>query len=382
MTVKLTTGWPLVLLLSAAVVSPTFSQSLSTRFAGYAKNLTIRSESFLNEEPYVLNLTRFRAKGIANLGTSGHAELWLDSELLAGDFLTTPDFALSRSFQRPTFFDLDWSIEEGEHVVAQQSIFRAFATLYAGRSELTLGRQRIAWGTGFVWNPTDLLNPFNPAAIELEEKAGVDAVHAVVPIGVLSRIEAAFAPGRNDLESSFAARVSSNWRGYDWTLMAGDFRDSQTVGGDFAGYIGGAGFRGELAYTREDGGDDYLRAILNLDYNFANGLYFFVEAYYNGQGATDKADYDFTDLLSGRTFNLGRNYMAVSGSKDITPLFRANLYSIINLNDRSSLLGPALTYSLAPNFEFAASVYFFVGPDGSEYGALPGSYFAYLQYYF
>jgi len=361
---------------------PAYPQSLSLRFSGYAKNLTIHSTSILENDAYLLNLSRFRAQGIADLGTSVHAEIWLDNELLAGDFLTTADFELSRTFERPTFFDLDWTIAENERSRFQQAIFRAFATVYAGPAELTLGRQRIAWGTGFVWNPTDLLNPFNPTAIELEEKAGVDAVHGVLPIGVLSRIEAAFAPGRNELDPSFAARASSNFEGYDWSLMMGSFQNDNVVGGDFAGYISGAGFRGEFAYTLAEDDKDYLRAILNVDYNFANGLYFFVEAYYNGQGKTDKTEYEFTDLLSGRSFNLAQHYVAVSATKDITPLFRASVYSILNLNDNSSLLGPTLTYSLATNLELAASVYFFIGPQGSEYGALKNSYFAYLQYYF
>ena len=61
---------------------------------------------------------------------------------------------------------------------------------------------------------------------------------------------------------------------------------------------------------------------------------------------------------------------------------RVSLYSIVNLNDRSSLLGPAVTYSLAENLELAASAYFFRGSDRSEYGLLQHTYFAFLQFYF
>ncbi len=73
---------------------------------------------------------------------------------------------------------------------------------------------------------------------------------------------------------------------------------------------------------------------------------------------------------------------AYSVIKSVTPLLGLNIYSIFNLNDGSSLVGPAMTYSLATNLEIAASVYFFNGANDSEFGFQQTSYFAFLQYYF
>ncbi len=344
--------------------------------------MAIRSGSILTDDVYFLDISRFRTKGIFDFGTRIHTEVWLDNELLAGNFLRSPEFELQERLERPRFADLDWTLGDGNKYQIRQSLFRAFATVYAGSAELTLGRQRVAWGTGFVWNPTDLLNPFNPAAIELEEKEGVDAAYLTIPFGTLSRFEAAYAPGRGRLETSLAARVSTNLGSYDLALMVGNFQDDKVIGGDFAGYVGGAGFRGEFAYTWKGNDDNFLRAIANADYNFPNDVYVFVELYFNGQGTTDKDNYDFTELLSGRTFNLAKNYFAASVTKAVTPLLSLSFYSILNLNDRSSLIGPAIVYSLATNLEISASAYLFVGADDSEYGAVGNSYFGFLQYYF
>ena len=349
---------------------------------GYAKNLGIRSSSILSGESYFLDISRFRTQGFLDIGRRLHAEVWLDTELLLGSFLESPEFELGQAIERPAFFDLDWTIAEGARYQLQQQLFRAFATLYLGQTEVTVGRQRIAWGTGFAWNPTDILNPFNPAAIELGEKAGVDAAYVNVPLGAFSRIEAVVTPGRRSGQSSVAARAGANWREYDVSIMGGSFREDFVLGGDFAGYLGNAGFRGEAAYTWKNEGRNFLRAILNTDYNFPGGYYVLVEVYFNGQGARDKDHYDLTALLAGETFNLAKDYVAASVAKSITPLLAGALYSLVNLDDQSALVGPALTYSLAENLELAASTYFFVGPSDTEFGAQEHVVFASLRFYF
>ncbi len=369
----------LLFLLSPTLVS---AQTTSFEFHGYAKNLGIRSSSVLDGDAYVLDISRLRTKGLFNVGERVHAEVWLDTEVLLGSFLKTRDFALGQALERPTFLDLDWVVAEGEEVQVQQQLFRAFATVYLGQAQITVGRQRIAWGTGFAWNPTDILNPFNPGAIELGEKAGVDAAYVSVPLGTFSRVEAVVAPGRREGQSSVAARVGTNWREYDVSVMGGYFREDWVVGGDFAGYLGDAGFRGEAAYTVNEGGDNYVRAILNADYNFPGGYYVLAEFYFNGQGSRDKDDYDLTALLSGETFNLAKEYVAVSVGKSITPLLGGALYALVNLDDQSSLVGPSLTYSLGDNLELAASTYLFIGKDDTEFGAQSTVFFASLQWYF
>ncbi len=372
----------LLLLVGLLAAAPGPAQAQQLRLGGYAKNLGLRATSFFTGEAYVLDVSRLRTRGRIDLGSNLHGEAWLDTELLLGSFLATPDYAFSKSVERTAFADLDWTLAEGERYLLRQQLFRVFATAYVRGVQLTLGRQRIAWGTGFVWNPTDLLNPISPTAIERDEKAGIDAVYAAVPLGALSRAEAAFAPGRRGEEASVAVRAGANVKEYDVSVMAGSFRGDRVVGGDFAGYVGTAGLRGELAYTDADTGRAYVRATLNADYNFAGGYYTLAELHYNGAGTHDKARYNAAALLSGTLFNVARLYGALALSKAVTPLFGFSLYGLLNFDDGSGLAGPALSYSLAENLELALSAYVFFGAADTEFGAQKNVYFGAVQFYF
>ncbi|MFB3131322.1 MAG: hypothetical protein ACE10K_02240, partial [Rhodothermales bacterium] len=68
--------------------------------------------------------------------------------------------------------------------------------------------------------------------------------------------------------------------------------------------------------------------------------------------------------------------------KSITPLLGGALYSLVNLDDQSALVGPSFSYSLAENLDLAASTYFFVGASDTEFGAQEHVVFASLQFYF
>ena len=349
---------------------------------GYAKNLAVRLSSPQSGQTYLLNVFRFRSRGTLDIGARLHAEAWLDSEVLVGSYLGSPEYVLAREVSRPAPVSLGWTLTSGTEVEARQRLFRAFVTWHTDWGAFTAGRQRIAWGSGFAWNPTDVLNPFNPGAIELGERAGVDAAHLNINLGPLSRLELVAAHTHVGRPGSYAARWGANVQTYDVSLMAGRFGRSWSMGGDFAGYLRGAGVRGEAAYTHREGAPGYSRAVVNADYTFSAGVYGLVELYFNGRGQAHKSRYDFQDLLTGETFNLARWYAAASASAAVTPLLGAGLYQLANLVDGSLLVGPSLTYSLAQSLEIAAAAYFFVGPLDTEFGRQRHLYFGALQWYF
>ncbi|NNE35603.1 MAG: hypothetical protein HKN13_10210 [Rhodothermales bacterium] len=357
-------------------------QGISLESRGYLKNLAIGTSSILTGESQFLNVTRFRWQQMLDVGSNLHAEVWLDTEALAGSFLSSEENAISAAIERRTWLDLDWRIASEYRFVLEQRLFRAFATYYAGKATVTVGRQRIAWGSGFAWNPTDLFNPFNPAAIELDEKSGIDAVHLSVATGDFSHVEAAYAPASAWSASSAAARLVSHVGEYDFSLMGGYFRDDLVVGGDFSGYIGDAGLKGEAALTIPEDGNAYVRLTLTADRSFKGDYYAFVEYYLNGQGTTDKNEYDFRQLLTGSVFNVARDYAAVSVSKAVTPLLAANVYALVNIDDQSALVGPSVTYSLRENMEIGGAVYLFAGKGDTEFGQQKNAYFGYLQIFF
>jgi len=353
----------------------------AVEWTGYAKNLALRSRSVLGGDGYLLDLTRLRLQGSLMDGP-WHAEVWLDTEIGVGSFYDTPEAALVDAFAPDRFVDLDWSVLERRRVRISQRIFRASVAWYGEKASVVAGRHRVSWGTGFVWTPTDVLHPLDPVAIERDEKPAVDLVQVTVPLGSLSGAEAVFSPGSSSDSHRMAGRLRGHTGEYDWTLMGGRFAERWIVGGDFAGYVGDGGLRGEAAFSRSRGGDWTLRTVANTDYTFAGGWYVFVEGHYNGPGASDKADYDPRKLVDGTTTNLGKWYAATGVTWLWTPLVTASFYGIANLTDGSVMLGPGITWSVVQNVELTGGIYIFAGTDGSEYGTVHDAAFASIQAFF
>ena len=348
------------------------AQGQTLEVAGYAKSLTISSRQPEEGEAFLLNLNRIRAEAQGSIHRNVRLEAWLDSEILTGSFLRTELYEESRRDTTQRWIDLDWTVARSKSVEVRQRLFRVYATVEAGRTVWTVGRQRIAWGTGFAWNPTDLLNPFNPGAIELAERGGIDAVHTSIALGTLSRVEAVVAATDQSGGVQYAARAGTNWREYDVSLMGGVFDERKAIGVDFAGYIGGAGLRGEWAWVHPDAGVSYLRAVLNTDYTFQPGVYALAEVYYNG----------LESVAAGEAFGRGQWYAAFTLSAPVAVRMGLSAYGLVNMSDGSALCGPAITVSLAQELELQAAAYLFAGTKDSEFGRQQPAAFAALQWYY
>ena len=113
-----------------------------------------------------------------------------------------------------------------------------------------------------------------------------------------------------------------------------------------------------------------------------NGL---AEYFYNGFGQSDGC-YEFRclaanpDLLEriarGELFTLGRHYLAVSASVEVTPLFLLTPTVFLNLADPSALVQVLFQNDLRQNLQLWSAVNFPLGSDGTEFGgpatAVPG----------
>ena len=135
------------------------------------------------------------------------------------------------------FANLYWVLADSDDMVATHTLDRLYLSILADRFTLTMGRQRIAWGTARFISAVDLFNPFDPTAIDKEEKLGVDAAVADIPLGAFSGLTLVFAPDLLASEISYAARIYANLLDYDLALTAGRFVDRYAVGFDFAGQV-------------------------------------------------------------------------------------------------------------------------------------------------
>lgn len=353
------------------------------KFSGYYKNLFIGSETIVGaEERYSLDLSRMRLALKGEVLPHTDIDLQYDNELLLGSYLRRAQFTMAKDQRPDQLWDLDWKYGEGGGWYGRHRMYRASVDFSLGRTDVRLGRQRIAWGTGRFWSPVDLLNPLNPIALEREERLGVDAVVLERKLGPLSRISVVYAPRQERGASSAAVNWHANAAGIDYSLIGGNFRNVHVFGGDLATQVGGAGLRAEITANDPDQGNSFIRGVVATDYAFASSLTLSAELYYNGAGTANREAYDFTSLLTGRIQNVGRRYLGVHASYEITPLIKWVNYLVVNLSDRSRFFAPSLAFSLRADLDLTLGAQLFSGGVGTEYRRLPDVYFAQLQWFF
>ena len=140
---------------------------------------------------------------------------------------------------------LHWQPVTESHFIASDYIDRLYFDQNFSFGSLVIGRQRISWGTGRVWNPTDIFNPINPANFGKIEKDGSDAASMKFDLGQLTNLQIVYNAEYHFKYSDYAADFSLISLDMIFLSMSG-FVDKRLVnGGDFAGDISGAGIRGE-----------------------------------------------------------------------------------------------------------------------------------------
>jgi hypothetical protein len=258
--------------------------------------------------------------------------------------------------------------------------------------QFTLGRQRIAWGTNLVWNPTDLFNPYSVLDFDYEERPGVDAFRAQLFTGAASGIEVALAPGKTKTNRTMMGLVRLHRWECDFNLMGGTFQDGYTFGLSWAGQILGEGFRAEARWTGNQLTADpvtgssarrsYLTAALSGDYTFPNSLYFHTEVLYNGDGATEDAGLRWTLALARGELSPARwsIYQEVSG--DMSPLLRGSLFGLFNPIDGSRIVVPSVSWSVGTNWDLLLIALLGGGNRLSEFGETGSSAFARVRWSF
>lgn len=355
----------------------------SLKLSGYAKNLLVDSRTAVGaDEHYTLDLSRLRLELKGAVTQALAIDLQYDNELLLGDYLGTQQFRMQKELPPPTYWKAQANYVEWRRAYGQHRLYRASMTASLGNTDLRIGRQRIAWGTGRFWSPLDILNPFSPTALERAERVGVDALLVEQKIDALSRAAFVYAPQHNASDASAVAMWHANRAGMDYSLVAGRFRRDKVLGADIAGQIGEAGIRAELTRTARENASGYVRALVGVDYAFANTLSVSGELFYDGSGAADRRLYDFAALLSGRVQNLARHYLGASASYEFTPLLKTRHDLVLNLDDGSRYYSPSLSYSLRSNLDATLGAQLFGGAAGSEFGVFKRLLYVQLQWFF
>jgi hypothetical protein len=279
------------------------------------------------------------------------------------------------------------------------------------KTVMRLGRQALSWGNGLFYSPMDLVNPFDPAAIDTEFKAGDDMLYAQYLRDNGDDVQGAIVVRRDlvtgdvDSDQGTVALKYHGFRGdaeYDLLVAEGHGDTVFGIGGIRS--IGGAIVRGDVVVT-DTTDQTRVQLVANLSYSWVWGgrnVSGAVEYYFNGFGQHE-GQYGLpslagnADLLArlarGELFTLGRNYFAGSLLVEMSPLWTLTPTLLANVDDTSALLQFVTQYSLSDDMTFLGSVNLPLGSNGTEFGGIDAgvqdtylstgaSLFAQLAWYF
>jgi hypothetical protein len=313
--------------------------------------------------------------------------------------------------------DLDRDVyssgDEGQgRLVLAQNLDRLYMTLSPSFADIHLGRQAVAFGSARVINPTDVICPYGFYELNTEDRTGVDAVRAQVPIGAMGEFDVGIIAG-DDFETEESAafvRTKLYALNTDFTFLALGFKENLLCGVDVAGSIGGAGYWIEAAHTFSGAFDDrntdqdFFRLSTGLDYSFnvSNGILAYIEYHYNGASEGNTADYidqmAETAYQEAGVYLLGRHYAAPGIVWNIMPLLVLDSSLLWNLDDESTYLSMKLEYNLSENVYIGMAASIASGEESeliadeihhsdtvntrSEFGLYPDLYYTYVRLYF
>jgi len=328
------------------------------------------------------NLIRLRLRPILHVGDN--TKIGLEYEVDGLYFSQNAIIGLTSTTPMRQATRLHWQPVSDNHFAASHYIDRFYIDENFSFGSLTIGRQRISWGTGRVWNPTDIFNPINPANFGKIEKDGADAASMRFDLGQLTNLQLVYNAEYHFKSSDYAARFHTNILEYDFSIMSGFIDKRLLNGGDFAGDIGGAGIRGEGLISSDvvNKAGYFVKWILGADYQFTDKLYGLFEYYHNGQGTVDKSNYNLAALYEGTVLNLAKDYFVVSGSYQLTPLTTVSISANSNFNDGSGYLSGTVAYSAGNNTSLTIGTLYTYGGTLSEYWYYPQAYYLKLESYF
>lgn len=285
-------------------------------------------------------------------------------------------------------FNLTDVITEGSDNAILHRLDRLWIGYTSEKAVVRFGRQALSWGNGLAYAPMDLVNPFDPASIDTEYKAGDDMLYMQYLQDNGNDVQVAYVFRRNlltgdvDSDKATAAVKYHGFAGeneYD-VLLAQSYGDPVLGLGAGRG-IGGAVWNADLVVTDTDS-DTYVQFVTNLMYSWTwadKNMSGAVEYYFNGFGQKDglydplslAANPDLLVRLSrGELFTLGRHYLSGSVMIEMTPLWTLTPTLLVNVTDPSALLQLVTSYSLSDNMTFLGSINLPLGPSGSEFGGI------------
>lgn len=327
----------------------------------------------------VADLKRIRLSPEINVSNWLHIRIDYDNEIITGSYLRSPEF--DEYWRHPEYndlFDLSCEPNYDEDIYYRTKIHRAFIKLIIGDLTVTMGRQQIRFGSARLWNPLDILNPISPTFVEgAEEQKGTDALR--LEYYLTDRTEIALVVDQkrinndddpeklNSENSNIISRLKTTVVKTDIALLGGRVSRRNIGGTDISSILLDGILRGALLYSKPEEGRSFLQGSAGYEYNFSFGLYFLIEYFYNQNGLNFNEElreaylgslvFDINEdnyyKLSNQFLTFNQHYCGLALGYDITPLLRAEIFTIYDFQGRGIFYNPSLKYNALENLDLS-----------------------------
>lgn len=336
--------------------------------------------------------TAMRLKGEWPVSEALTARMELSYEMRQG---VVNDYVLAAGYGLLAYPSLE-SDNPQDDFLQSLELDHAWAVVSLGSADLSFGKMPLAWGTAWLFNPTDRLGARSGLQDREAETPGIPALVAAwypVPEIALEAsavfrqrgIEDKALLGSADVENiPFGLKAKAYIAGFDLSLsfirevwysgglpLVGpeEWLSSHLLGLDLVGELGDVGIYLESAVQLHRDHWDVLDDVdLSTGVEYSMGGYDMkMEYIHNGSGESSKTAYDLPALLAGRQLFLSRNYLFLYCANTLGDYLDISASGLINLNDGSLVAGTEIAYPLLDNLEVSLSGSFPMGASGSEY---------------
>lgn len=323
------------------------------------------------------------------------SSLGVRNQILTGDSPERiPNYHLSFG-DSTSFLKLGGFLWEKKRTVNYIQCDRFWFDFHYRTLQLSLGKQRIAWGSSLVWNITDLFNPLSILDFDYEERPAVDAIRMQYFTSELSKIDFAYKFSRTREQRTYALQYTLNIAEYDLSALIGYHSERVIVGVNWAGSIAGAGFRGEMTLTQSprslnlnpqnsfaQESRPQFSAVLSLDYTFPSSLILHSELLYNNIGKTHASGLSANDARTLGLLSPSRLNAFYRIGYTFTPLLRGDIMLLQNPYDGSHAVLPSFHYSLLENLDASLIALILEGTPLSQYSPRTTMVFLRVMYSF
>ncbi len=235
-------------------------------------------------------------------------------------------------------------------------LLKLYIKLKPDFGDVSLGRQIIRFGQGFLFSPIDVFSTPDLSDISFSRR-GSDSLRVEIPVGALGEFEMVTTLSTRLTNLRSAVKFSQNLFGWDTSIEAlyRYFTYETLLGWTFKGDLG-LGWHGEaVLHILSNGNDFYGEVVLGADMSFLDGNLILMAEYYYNERVVDTLALTPLNIGSVNRQWYARHYVFAQVQFVVDDLTAVGVNGVLNFPDKAWILGILLNRSLYQNVNLSGS---------------------------